>query len=137
MGSDGTMSPKRRDDLLGYLIPPGSVRASDIERGLLGAMEQRRFVAGLGVPSVPTRYVVGLHPADRAWLDPCLEEDLAGRLARRAEQAGYLILGDIEVELEPDGDVAMGRPRYWAGFSGGDLMVLAGPEAALEVFART
>ena len=100
-------------------------------------MERKRFTAGLGVPSVPTRYVVAMNPSDRAWLGPGTEDRLARALERRAEEAGSLMLGSIEVEFDCDADLAPGRPRVWCGFAGEDLMVLAGPEAALDVFTRT
>lgn len=99
-------------------------------------MDQHRFVAGLGVPSVPTRYVVRLNPADRAWLEPDTEDRLARALARHAEASGLLIIGDLEVEFEADPAAAAGRPSFWAGFVEDDLLVLADPSAAIQVFTN-
>jgi len=130
------MGLSRQDDTLGYLIPPGQLRPSGIEQLLATAMERKRFTAGLGVPSVPTRYVVAMNPSDRAWLGPGIEDQLARALERHAEETGLLIIGPLEVEFDCDADLAPGRPRVWCGFAGEDLLVLAGPEAALDVFTR-
>lgn len=126
----------RHEDPLGYLIPPGRLFPSGIEQLLATTMEGKRFTAGLGVPSVPTRYVMSMNPSDRAWLAPGTEDAIARALERRADAAGLLLLGPIEVEFDCDADLAPGRPRVWCGFAGEDLMVLAGPEAALEVWTR-
>jgi hypothetical protein len=123
------------DDPLGHLIPPGSLTPEQIERLLIEAMDSRRFAAGLGVPSVPTRYVVTMNPSDRAHLDPTTEDQIAGALARHADAAGSLILGELVVEFRSDADMAMGRPRVWVGFSDVDLLVLHSPDAAAQVFA--
>lgn len=125
----------RLDDPLGHLIPPGSLTPEQIERALIEAMDSRRFAAGLGVPSVPTRYVVTMNPSDRAHLDPTTEDDMAAALARHADGTGSLILGEIVVEFRADPDMALGRPRVWVGFADVDLLVLHSPDAAAQVFA--
>jgi hypothetical protein len=125
----------RFHDHLGHLVPPSEVTEADLEHALVEAMDRSRFAAGLGIPSVPTRYVVRLHPADRAWLEPSTEDILARALARHAEDAGYLIVGDLEIELEAHFGTALRRPTVWAGFAETDLLVLASPRAAADVFA--
>lgn len=132
---NGILSTLRLDDPLGHLVPPGSLHPAQIERELAEAMEQRRFLAGHGVASVPTRYVVSMHPSDRAWLSPFTEDRAARALARHADRAGHLIVGEISVEFESDPDARPGKPSYWVGFSEGDLLVLASPRAAATVFA--
>jgi len=127
----------RSDDHLGHLVPPGEMTTADLERALVEAMDRSRFAAGLGIPSIPTRYVVRLHPADRAWLDPSTEDALARALGRHAEAAGHLIVGDLEVEIEAHFGTALRRPSVWAGFAETDLLVLASPRAAADVFAAT
>ena len=119
---------------MGHLVPPGTLSPVKLEGMLIEAMDDRRFMAGLGVPSVPTRYVVSMNPADRAWFDPRAEERLSAALAEHAENAGYLILGDIVVQLRADRRLALGRPYVWIGFAEGDLLVLANPSAATSVF---
>ena len=126
----------RLDDPLGHLVPPGLLRADAIEAGLITAMEQNRFASGLGIPSVPTRYVVRMNPSDRAWLEPDTEDVLARAIARYAERAGYLIIGELAVEFAVEPDAALGRPSFWAGFAEDDLLVLAAPSAALQIIAR-
>lgn len=130
------MGGNRRTDALGHLIPPGRLRPSSIEQLAAEAMSARRFSAGIGVPSVPTRYVIAMHPADRAWLSPWTEDEIARTLEHRAEEAGMLLLGPVEVEFRIDATLPIGEPRVWCGFAGEDLLVLAGPEAALQVFER-
>jgi hypothetical protein len=103
---------------------------------LIEAMDEHRWSAGHGVPSAPTRFVVRMNPADRAWLDPGTEDRLARALERHAESTGLLLVGPISVDLECDLATALGRPRYCAGFAEHDLLVLAHPAAALDVFAR-
>lgn len=125
----------RLDDPLGHLVPPGTLGLSDIESGLIAAMDQHCYTAGIGLPSVPTRYVVRMNPADRAWLDPTTEDVLARALTRHAEAAGVLLLGDLEIEFRADPQAQLGRPSFWAGYTEGDLLVLADPNAALRVFA--
>lgn len=125
----------RLDDPLGHLIPPGALAYPALERGLIESMERRKYLAGHGVPSVPTRYVVRMSPADRAWLDPTTEDLLARALTRYAERADYLIVGSIEVELEVEPSAMSGRPTFWVGFVDEDLLVL-GARAALDVFSR-
>lgn len=127
----------QRDDPLGHLIPPGTLREDQIERALLEAMEAKRFSAGLGVPSVPTRYVMTMHPSDRAYLDPRTEDRMAAALERRAGEAGWLLLGPVEVGFRIDAALAVGRPRTWVGFTDTDLLVLADAEAAAQVFLNS
>lgn len=129
------MRSMRLDDPLGHLVPPGSLRPSDLLADLVEVMERHRFLAGIGVPSVPTRYAVRMNPADRAWLDPTTEDELARALTAHAERMGALVVGAIEVELRSDPGAALGRPSYWAGFAEDDLLVLADPSAATDVFA--
>lgn len=129
------MRPMQLDDPLGHLVPPGLLTSEAIERLLIRAMDQRRFSGGHGVPSVPTRYVMTMHPADRAWLDPRTEDRMARVLARRAEQTGQLIIGRIQVEFRAEDGLALGKPRTWVGFAEDDLLVLASPAAVLDVFA--
>ncbi|MDX1448422.1 MAG: FhaA domain-containing protein, partial [Acidimicrobiia bacterium] len=92
----------RLDDPLGHLIPPGTLTEAEISRGLIDAMDRKRFSAGLGVPSVPTRFVVTMHPSDRAYLDPRAEDRMADALARHADRSGWLVLGSIDVEFRID-----------------------------------
>lgn len=124
----------RLDDHLGHLIPPGRLARATIESGLISAMEQHRFLAGHGIPSTPTSYVVTMHPADRAWLSPDTEDEVTRALTRHAERARLLIVGEIAVRFEADATIAQGKPAFWAGFAEHDLLVLAGPKAALDVF---
>jgi hypothetical protein len=123
------------DDHLGHLVPPGRLTFGDLRDRLFETMYARRFLAGHGIPSVPTRYVVAMNTADRAWLDPTTEDRLSRALTEHAESAGWLLVGPLEVEIECDMTVEQGRPRTWAGFRDDDLLVLAGPKAALDVFA--
>ncbi|MFN2613694.1 MAG: FhaA domain-containing protein [Actinomycetota bacterium] len=134
-GKRGRKSTPTLEAVLGALVPPGRVAPGQILSGLVEVMESRRYFAGHGVPSVPTRYVVGLHPADRAAFTPLIEERLARALTNYAERSGFLIVGDLTVELEPDHDTVHGRPVFWAGFSDDDLLVLSSPRAAASVFA--
>lgn len=122
-------------DHLGHLVPPGRLRRPHLEQGLLAALEHGRFTAGIGVPSAPTRYVVSMHPADRAWLDPELQDILARVLERHAERVGLLVVGGVQVEFETRPELEQGRPQFWAGFVEDDLLVLADANAAAEVFA--
>lgn len=131
------MRTKGHIEHLGHLIPPGSLSPGVIERELIAAMDARRFMAGLGVPSVPTRYVVSMNPADRAWLDPTTEDALERSLAAHAERAGYLILGRIELTFRGDKRIPMGKPSVWIGFAEGDLLVLSNADAAADVFSAS
>ena len=131
------MGHMRLDDPLGHLIPPGTLTEAEISRGLIDAMDRKRFSAGLGVPSVPTRFVVTMHPSDRAYLDPRAEDRMADALARHADRSGWLVLGSIDVEFRIDRDLQVGRPRFWVGFAETDLLVLADADAAAAVFAET
>jgi len=137
MGRGGTMRANELKDGLGHLIPPGQLQPSSIEQLAAEAMSARRFSAGIGVPSVPTRYVVAMHPADRAWLSPWTEDQIARALERRADEAGMLLLGRVEVEFRIDDTQPIGQARVWCGFAGEDLLVLASPEASLQVFEQT
>jgi hypothetical protein len=135
----GTRGRKRIIDLtgrLGHLIPPGALSPGRLERELVETMDRHRFLGGFGVPSAPTRYVVRMNPADRVQFSPYTEDRLARALARHAETAGVLLLGPLEVELVADADLARGTCAAWAGFGDRDLLVLAAPKAALDVFAR-
>lgn len=123
-------------DHLGFLVPPSMLTEGAVASSLFSMMDQKRFRAGLGIPSIPTRYVVTMNPADRAWLNPFAEDRIAAALTRHAESCGLLIVGDVVVEFECDDAVAQGMPRYWAGFAEDDLLVLADPTAAAEVFSR-
>lgn len=127
----------RANDPLGYLIPPARLHPSLIEHSLASAMDQKRYTSGIGVPSAPTRYVVAMNPADRAAQPPGTEDRLARALERRADADGMLILGPVEVEFSCEPDLQLGRPRVWCGYAGENLLVLAGADAALEIFARS
>lgn len=129
------MRSLKREDHLGHLIARGTLSRDDLTRGLIETMTQRRYLAGHGIPSVPTRYVVSMHTGDRAWFAPDTEDLLVRTLTAHAERAGYLLIGGLEVELECDDALEQGAPTYWAGFRDTDLLVLAGPKAALDVFA--
>ncbi|MFA5890074.1 MAG: FhaA domain-containing protein [Actinomycetota bacterium] len=109
----------------------------DVEEALVEVMLGRRFLAGLGVPSVPTRYVVHMEPSDRVWMPAGAEDRMARALVRAAETAGFLIVGLPVVEFIADPRIASGHPTYWAGFAEEDLLVLADPHAAVEVFAAS
>lgn len=129
------MGGMRIDDPLGHLVPPGALEPDRMERDLGDLLDRRLFAGGFGVPSVPTRFVVRMNPADRAWLAAGLEDRLARALERRAERAGALVVGEIDVAFESEPDAMRGRPSYWAGYAERDLIVLdAG--SALQVFAR-
>ena len=134
-GKVGRKSTPVLEEVLGSLIPPGRVGPSLLLSHLVSVMEGKTYLAGHGVPSVPTRYVVGLHPADRAAIPPVAEERLARALTDYAERSGFFIVGDLTVELEPDPETAQGRPVVWAGFTDDDLLVLSSPRAATTVFA--
>ena len=129
------MRVMKRDDHLGHLVPRGLLTLSGLGRDLVETMTRRRYLAGHGIPSVPTRYVVSMHTGDRAWFAPDAEDVLARMLTAHAEAAGYLLVGELAVEFECDDSVEQGAPGYWAGFCDDDLLVLAGPKAALDVFA--
>lgn len=137
LGSRGINSDSEPCDLLGHLVPQGELSVGDVETGLVEAMLGRRFLAGLGVPSVPTRYVVHMDPSDRVWMPPGAEDRMARALVRAAETAGYLIVGLPLVEFVADPRLSPGRPTYWAGFAEEDLLVLADPRAAAQVFATS
>lgn len=134
-GIDGTKRHLEHD-ALGHLVPPGALTFDALITGVIDSMEQRRYSSGHGIPSVPTRYVVTMNPADRAWFDPSTEDRVASALHRAAERAGFLVIGGIEVAFETDAATAPGRPLFWAGFAEDDLLVLAGPSAVVDVFAR-
>ncbi|HEX9775827.1 MAG TPA: FhaA domain-containing protein [Actinomycetota bacterium] len=121
-------------DHLGHLIPRGSVGERAIRRALIEVMDRERYRSGNGVPAIPTRYVVRMHPADRAWFDPATESRLALELTTRAQDVGLLQIGEVTVELRADPRLVPGCPTYWCGFGEGDLLVLADPSAALDVF---
>lgn len=129
-------APFELADPLGWVIPPGSVHEVELAANLCRAMEQARWRAGTGVPTVPTRYVITMHPADRAWINAFAPERLSGALTRHAEDAGLLLVGDIDVELRAEPGTPAGHPRYWAGFSDSDLLILADPSAAIDAFQR-
>ena len=123
-------------DHLGFLVPPGLVTEGFLFDGLRDAMTHYRFPSSGGGTSVPTRYVVTLHPADRGWLNPYAEDRLAGALRRHADRSGLHVDDEVVVELECDDSLAPGRPRYWAGFGGDDLLVMRTPGARVETFSR-
>lgn len=122
-------------DHLGYCIPPGSLTLDRIERALIVSLDRQRFSAGHGVPSMPTRYIVRMNPADRAWLPPASEELLARALESYADRTGSLVVGSVRIGFRPDPLVHPGRPQVWAGFTEDDLLVLSSPRAAAEIFA--
>lgn len=124
------------DDRLGHLIPRGALSLERIERALIDAAEHHRYLAGHGVPSIPTRYVVRMSPADRAWLGPDSEDLLARAVESHADRSGSVVMGTVQVSFRPDPIVHPGRPQVWAGFTESDLLVLSSPRAAVEVFAR-
>lgn len=99
-------------------------------------MALRRTAAGQ-VPSIPTRYVVAMHPADLAWLDPTLPDVLAREMQRHPERTGAPEIGELSVEFEADKRLEQGRPRFWAGFAGDDLLVLANVDVAAAVSATS
>ncbi len=120
------MRSKCTNDHLGHLVPPGRVRRPHLEHGLTTAMRRLRTNR-----TVPTRYVVSMHPSDLAWLDPYLPELLARSLARTLAKPR-----EITVEFEPDADLEPGRPRFWAGFAGDDLLVLSNADVKADVTPR-
>lgn len=125
-----------RDGTLGHLVPPGKLDARAIRTALFAALDRQRFLAGIGIPSAPTRFVVAMHPSDRVWLPPATEDDCARVLAARAEASRMLMVGPIEVRFEVDPARPLGDPAVWVGFAETDLLVLADPSAAAEVFAE-
>ena len=123
-------------DHLGHLVPYGQLEPSRIERELSALLDRRLYSAGLGVPSVPTRFIVRMAPADRAWMPAGIEDEIGRRLTARTERAGSLFVGEIRVDFEVEPDAMAGRPAYWAGYTEGDLVVLVDLATAADVFAR-
>jgi hypothetical protein len=99
------------DDRLGHLVPPGRLRRPALEAGLAASIEQM----GRGRRTSPTRYVVAMHPADLAWLDPTLPDLLERSLSQRAP---------ITIEFRSDPALEQGCPQFWAGIAGQDLLLL-------------
>lgn len=124
------------DDRLGHLIPGSALTLDRLERTLVQASAQHRYLAGHGVPSIPTRYVVRMSPADRAWLGPNSEDLLARAVESHADRSGALVVGTVDVAFKSDPMIHPGRPQVWAGFAEDDLLVLSSPRAAVEIFAN-
>ena len=108
------MRSMHTSDHLGHLIPAGRLRRPHLEQGLRSAMNKRRAA------ETPSRFVVAMHPADLAWLDPTLPDLLARSLQAAAGAPRSLV-----VEFEAKASLSQGCPQFWAGFAGDDLLVLA------------
>lgn len=122
-------------DRLGHLIPPGTLALERLENLLIQAAASDRFLAGHGIPSIPTRFVIRMAPSDRAWLGPHAQDLLARAIESHADRSGALILGAVEVGFRSDPMIHPGHPQVWAGFAEDDLLVLSSPRAAAEIFA--
>lgn len=133
-GRGGTARVLRPDDPLGHLVPPGQLLPTDVARAVLDAIDAHRFRSGIGVPSVPSRFVVRMHPADRAWLPAGFETTLGEQATAHADRAGLLVLDGLQVSFETDLACDPGSIAVRAGYGEGDLVVLRDPTAALSVF---
>ena len=134
-GRFGRAQPLRLDDRLGHLVPPGQLVPADLESALVAAIDSHRYASGLGVPSVPTRFTLRLHPADRAWLPPDAARTAAEAATAHADRIGLLLLDGITVRFETDLACDMGTVSVHAGYSERDLVVLNDPAAAATAFA--
>lgn len=135
-GRGGIARALRPDDPLGHLVPPGQLLPADLTRALIDTIDAHRYRSGIGVPSVPTRFVVRMHPADRAWLPAGFQRILATEATTHADQVGLLILDGIRVTFETDPSCEMGSLSIHAAYGETELIVLRDPAAALTVFDR-
>lgn len=134
LGRFGTARAIRPDDQLGHLVPPGQLLPSDVLAAVTAAIEPHRYRSGLGVPSTPSRFVVRMHPADRAWLPAGFEAQVREAATAHADRAGLLVLDGIDVRFETDSACEMGTVAIRAGYAERDLLVLRDPAAALTAF---
>ena len=135
-GRGGTARALRPDDPLGHLVPPGQLLPADVTRAVVEAIDSHRFASGIGVPSVPSRFIVWMHPADRAWLPAGFQRSLAAEATSHADRAGLLVLDGLHVDFETDLGCEMGSPSVHAAYGERDLAVIRDPAAALSVFDR-
>lgn len=133
-GRVGRRRVLRPDDPLGHLVPPGQLLPSDVTAAVDAAIDAQRYTSGIGVPSVPSRLSIRMHPADRAWLPAGFESTVAAHATARADGAGMLVLDGISVSFETDLACDPGTVAVTAGYGEGDLIVLRDPVAALTVF---
>jgi hypothetical protein len=134
-GMRGKKRPIGSCDRLGHLIPASTLTLERLEGALIQAAANHRFLAGHGIPSIPTRFVIRMAPADRAWLGPHSEDLLARAVESHADRTGSLVVGSVDVAFRPDPMIHPGHPQIWAGFTEDDLLVLSSPRAAVEIFA--
>lgn len=133
-GRAGTARALRPDDALGHLVPPGQLLPADVTRAVIASIDAHRFSSGIGVPSVPSRLTVRMHPADRAWLPAGFQQHLAAEATAHADRSGLLILDGLRVDFETDFSCEMGAPSVRAAYGERDLAVIRDPAAALSVF---
>jgi len=136
-GRGGTARAMRPDDPLGHLVPPGQLLPADVTRAVVDAIDAHRFTSGIGVPSVPTRFVIRMHPADRAWLPAGFQRTVATEATAHADRTGLLILDGLRVTFETDAGCDMGSVSVHAAYGEPDLIVLRDPTAALSAFDGT
>lgn len=133
-GRVGTARALRPDDPLGHLVPPGQLLPAQVIDAVTAAIDAHRFRAGIGVPSVPSRLVVRMHPADRAWLPAGFQTALAERATAHADRVGMLVLDGLQVGIQTDAACEPGTLSVHAAYGERDLVVLRDPAAALSVF---
>lgn len=134
-GRSGRGEPLRIDDPIGHLVPPGQLLPQDVIDAVLVCFDGNRYGTGIGVPSVPTRFTVRLHPADRAWLPAGFQRRVAAAATERADDLGLLVLDGIRVEFETDLSCDMGTVAVTPGYTERDLVVLRNPAAAASAFS--
>jgi hypothetical protein len=100
----------------------------------VAAIDVHRFRTGLGVPSVPSRLIVRMHPADRAWLPAGFERIAAQHATEHADRTGLLILDGLQVAFETDVACDMGALSVHPAYVEDDLVLIRDPAAALSVF---
>lgn len=133
-GQGGRWQLLRLDDPLGHLVPPGQLIPSDITAAIRKCIDAHRYGTGLGVPSIPSRFVVRMHPADRAFLPPGFQREAAATATSHADSLGLLMLDGIRVSFQTDLECEMGTLAVSAGYSEQDLVVLRDPSAAATTF---
>lgn len=113
-GRNGQRRTLRLNDPLGHMVPPGQILPSDLTRALVRSLDDSVAATRSGRPAA-SRFLVRMHPADRAWLPAGFERDLARILTEHADTSDLAILDGIEVRFEPDPACDLGHPSVFAG----------------------